>query len=208
MRCRWCVGFACEVNAKCGTQNTVIPKAIDTGNCELRCECIAKEILTDARGRVTGVAYFDSAGRLQEQSADLVIVSCAAIESARLLLNSKSRLFPNGLGNRSDWVGRNLQGHAYTGALGLFEQETYDDLGPGASIAICDFSHNNPGLRGRRNAGQRIYSPALSVCLPQSRKNPELGRGPQRLHAPFLSAEYLRHGTDPGDAGLRIAGAG
>ena len=148
MRCRWCVGFACEVDAKCGTHNTVIPKAIATGNCDLRCGCIAQEVLTDSRGRATGVAYYDANGHLQEQPADIVIVSCAAIESARLLLNSKSRLFPNGLGNRYDWVGRNLQGHAYTGAAGLFEQETYDDLGPGASIAICDFNHNNPGFVG------------------------------------------------------------
>jgi len=141
MRCRWCVGFACEVDAKCGTHNTVIPKAMSTGNCELRCECAVREILTSERGHATGVAYYDSNGRLQEQTADLVVVSCAAIESARLLLNSKSRLFLNGLGNRYDWVGRNLQGHAYTGAIGLFDHETYDDLGRGASIAICDFNH-------------------------------------------------------------------
>jgi choline dehydrogenase-like flavoprotein len=146
MRCRWCVGFACEVDAKCGTHNTVIPKAIKTGNCDLRCECIVREILTSDRGRATGVAYYDSNERLQEQTADLVVVSCAAIESARLLLNSKSRLFPTGLGNRYDWVGRNLQGHAYTGAVGLFDHETYDDLGPGASIAVCDFNHGNSGF--------------------------------------------------------------
>jgi choline dehydrogenase-like flavoprotein len=85
---------------------------------------------------------------LQEQTADLLVVSCSAVESARLLLNSRSRLLPNGLGNRRDWVGRNLQGHAYTGALGLFENETYDDLGPGASIALCDFNHGNPGFVG------------------------------------------------------------
>jgi choline dehydrogenase-like flavoprotein len=148
MRCRWCVGFACEVDAKCGTQNTVIPKALATGNCELRAECVAKEILTDGRGRVTGVAYFDSRGSLQEQPADLVVVSCAATETARLLLNSKSKLFPNGLGNRSDWVGRNLMGHTYGGAIGLFDSEAYDDLGPGASIAVSDFNHGNPGLVG------------------------------------------------------------
>jgi choline dehydrogenase-like flavoprotein len=45
-------------------------------------------------------------------------------------------------------VGRNLQGHSYSGAYGLFEEETYDDLGPGASIAICDYAHGNPGLVG------------------------------------------------------------
>ncbi len=148
MRCRWCVGFACEQDAKNGTQNTVIPKALASGNCDLRTECVAKEILTDVRGRATGVAYFDPDGRLQEQPADLVVVSCSATETPRLLLNSRSRLFPNGLGNRHDWVGRNLQGHAYAGAYGLLEEDVYDDLGPGASIAVCDYNHGNPGLAG------------------------------------------------------------
>jgi choline dehydrogenase-like flavoprotein len=148
MRCRWCVGFACEVDAKCGTHNTVIPKALATGSCRLETRSFAKEILLNARGRARGVAYFDAEDRLHEQSADLVIVSGGAIESARLLLNSKSRLFPNGLGNRHDWVGRNLQGHAYPSAFGLFDEVVYDDIGPGASIAICDFNHGNPGLVG------------------------------------------------------------
>lgn len=148
MRCRWCVGFICEVDAKGGTQNTVIPKALGTGNCELRTGCITKEILLDDRGRARGVSYFDENDRLQEQPADLVIVSGGAVESARLLLNSRSRLHPNGLGNRYDWVGRNLQGHSYTGAIGYFEEQTYDDLGPGAGIAICDYNHGNKGLRG------------------------------------------------------------
>ena len=148
MRCRWCCGFACEADAKNGSQNTVIPRALATGNCELRTECMAKEILTDDRGHARGVAYIDSSGRLQEQLSDIVVVSGCATESARLLLNSKSRLFPNGFGNRYDQVGRNLQGHHYTGAVGYFDFETYDDMGPGASIAICDYNHGTPGLCG------------------------------------------------------------
>jgi choline dehydrogenase-like flavoprotein len=148
MRCRWCVGFACEVDAKNGSQNTVIPSALATGNCELRTECMVREILTDERGRARGVSYFDENGRLQEQLSDIVVVSACAIESARLLLQSKSRLFPEGLGNRHDQVGRHLQGHHYTGALGFFDFETYDDVGPGASIAISDYNHGTPGLCG------------------------------------------------------------
>jgi choline dehydrogenase-like flavoprotein len=148
MRCRWCCGFACEVDAKNGSQNTVIPIALNTGNCELRTECMVKEVLMDERGRALGVAYFDSQGRLQEQLADLVVVSCCATETARLLLNSKSRLFPNGVGNRYDQVGRHLQGHHYTGALGFFQDETYDDIGPGATIAVTDYNHGNKGLVG------------------------------------------------------------
>src|SRR5208283_512469 len=108
-----------------------IPRAISTGNCALRAECVARKILTDDQGRVTGVEYFDERGSLQAQPADLVVVSASATESPRLLLNSKSRLFPSGLGNRYDWVGRNLMGHAYCGAYGLMETDTYDDLGPG-----------------------------------------------------------------------------
>jgi choline dehydrogenase-like flavoprotein len=148
IHCRSCVGFACEVQAKCGTQNTVIPTAIHTGNCRVLTDCVVKEVLTDDRGRATGVAYFDPRDRLQTQPADLVVVSASATESARLLLNSRSKLFPTGLGNRYDWVGRNLQGHGYSGAWGLFENEVYDDVGAGATIGICDFNHGNPGLRG------------------------------------------------------------
>ena len=148
MRCRWCVGFACEVDAKNGSQNTVIPIALLTGNCEVRTECMVKEILTDERGRARGVAYFDERGHLQQQLSDLVIVSGCATETARLLLNSRSRLFPGGLGNRYDQVGRNLQGHHYAGAVGYFDFETYDDVGPGATIAISDYNHGTPGLCG------------------------------------------------------------
>lgn len=177
MRCRWCVGFACEVDAKCGTQNTVIPRALATGNCQLRTGCMVKEILIDDRGRATGIDYFDENDDRQTQPADLVVVSGAAIESARLLLNSKSTLFPNGIGNRCDWVGRNLQGHTYTGAIGLFEQDTYDDLGPGASLAICDYNHGNAGLRGGAmlcNEFIRLPIQAIGILPPHT---PRWGKG-------------------------------
>lgn len=164
MQCRWCCGFACEADAKNGSQNTVIPVALNTGNCELRTEAMVKEILTDDRGRATGVAYFDAKGHLQEQLADIVVISGCATESARLLLNSKSRLFPTGLGNRHDQVGRHLQGHHYTGAVGFFDYETYDDVGPGASIAVSDYNHGTPGLCGGGMLGNEfIRLPIMMV---------------------------------------------
>ena len=145
---RLCCGYACPNDAKNGTQNTVIPRALATGNCELRTNAIAGEVVVDDRGRARGVRYFDGNDRAQYQTADLVVLSGGAIETARLLLNSKSKLFPTGAGNRHDWVGRNLQGHGYSGAFGLFETEIYDDVGPGATIAISDFNHGNASLRG------------------------------------------------------------
>jgi choline dehydrogenase-like flavoprotein len=147
-RMRSCVGFACPVNAKGGTHNTVIPAAIKTGNCELRTNCQVAEIILNEKGRATGVKYFDEKNREQIQTADIVVVSAAAIETARLLLNSKSKLFPNGAGNNTDWVGRNLQGHAYTGAFGLMKDEVYDDVGPGACMAVADFNHGVPNMIG------------------------------------------------------------
>ncbi|HSB14927.1 MAG TPA: GMC family oxidoreductase [Bryobacteraceae bacterium] len=188
MRCRWCVGFACEVNAKNGTQNTVIPTAMATGNCELRTECMVKEIQTDSKGRATGVAYFDADDRLREQPADLVVVSCCAIETARLLINSKTKLFPNGLGNRHDWVGRNLQGHTYTGAYGLFENVAYDDLGPGAGIAVSDYNHGNPGLKGGGmlcNEFIRLPIQAIGIAPPGT---PRWGKG----HKDYMRKWYRR----------------
>jgi choline dehydrogenase-like flavoprotein len=188
MQCRWCVGFACEVNAKCGTQNTAIPAALATGNCELRTGCMAREVMTNARGGVTGVAYYDANDRLREQTADIVIVSSAAVESARLLLNSKSKMNPAGLGNRYGWVGRNLQGHAYSGAWGLFDFDTYDDIGPGANIAVCDYNHGNDGLvGGAMLANEFIRLPYQFVsAIPPG--VPQWGQG----HKDFMRQGYRR----------------
>jgi choline dehydrogenase-like flavoprotein len=147
-RMRTCVGFACPVNAKCGSHNTVIPVAMKTGNCEVRPHCQVAEIMLNEKGRATGVKYFDENNQGRIQTADIVVVAGSATESARLLLNSRSKLFPNGAGNNHDWVGRNLQGHAYSGAYGLFNEEVYDDVGPGACIAISEFNHHVDGLVG------------------------------------------------------------
>ncbi|MDP3850394.1 MAG: GMC family oxidoreductase [Luteolibacter sp.] len=145
---RSCVGFACPVDAKAGSQNTVLPVALATGNCKVRTGCVAAEIVVDDHGRARALRYFDENKRPQEQPADLIVISASATETARLLLNSKSKLFPNGAGNNNDWVGRNLQGHLYVGASGLMEREIYEEAGPGATVAISDFNHGNPGLMG------------------------------------------------------------
>ncbi len=71
------------------------------------------------------------------------------METARLLLNSATKQEPDGVGNGSDLVGRNLQGHYYPQAVGLFEQDIYDGgLRPGASVATCEFNHDNDGIIG------------------------------------------------------------
>jgi choline dehydrogenase-like flavoprotein len=145
------VGFACPSESKNGTHNTMIPRALATGNCTLLTEAQVERITTDDQGRVTGVSLFKREGDDVQQRtirANRVIVSSGAIESARLLLNSASAAHPTGLGNRYDQVGRNLQGHVYTGAFGLFDEETEECLGPGVSLSTSEFNHNNPGIIG------------------------------------------------------------
>ncbi len=179
--CPHCVGFACEVDAKNSTAVTVIPKAVATGNCDLRTECVVKEVLLDATGRATGVAYFQN-GELVEQPAKIVVLAASATETARLLLNSKHKLHPNGLGNNSDWVGRNLQGHAYSGATGVFETETWDGLGPAARIACCDFSHGNDGIvGGAMLANEFIRLPYLFARSQHPPGTPRWGREHKKI---------------------------
>jgi choline dehydrogenase-like flavoprotein len=149
--CKYCVGFACPTDAKTGTQNTVIPRALAAGNCDLRTSAIAETIETDERGHVSGVFYLENitgATRRQTARARVVIVSAGAIESARLLLNSHSPLHPAGLGNEYDQVGRNLQGHLYPRAYGISPTRVFDGIGPGVTIATTQFSHDNPGIIG------------------------------------------------------------
>jgi choline dehydrogenase-like flavoprotein len=147
IECKYCVGFACPTDAKSGTQNTVIPRALATGNCDLRTLTIAEAVETDERGNVTGVSYLDH-GKRQTARAKVVIVSAGAIESARLLLNSRSPLHPAGLGNEYDQVGRNLQGHLYPRAYGISPTKVFNGIGPGVTIATTQFNHDNPGIVG------------------------------------------------------------
>ncbi len=188
IHCRYCIGFVCEVNAKNGTQNTVIPQAIATGNCEVRTHCMASGLVLDDRGRVRGVRYFDREDREQAQQSDIVVLCCSATETPRLLLNSRSKVFPAGAGNRSDWVGRNLQDHAYPGAFGLFEQDVYDDTGPGASIAVMDFNHGNPGLRGGGVLANQFISLPYGFTRKRPRGEPRWGRE----HKNFQRRYYKR----------------
>jgi choline dehydrogenase-like flavoprotein len=149
--CKYCVGFACPTDAKNGSHNTMIPRALATGHCQLVTGAIVNRIETDQRGNVTGVSYFiHDAGHshARKAHAKVVIISAGAIESARLLLNSCSTKHPQGLGNEHDLVGRNLQGHLYPRAYGLMRERIFTGIGPGVTLATTQFNHHNPGVIG------------------------------------------------------------
>jgi choline dehydrogenase-like flavoprotein len=106
--CALCGSYGCEHDAKSSTAAALIPQAIATGNVDLRARCMAKQVLVDKAGLARAVVYVDEKGVEHEQPARVVVVSATAVESARLLLNSTSARFPNGLANDNGQVGRNL----------------------------------------------------------------------------------------------------
>ncbi|ANB32977.1 choline dehydrogenase-like flavoprotein [Rhodovulum sulfidophilum] len=112
----------CKWGAKWSTAYTEIPNGEATGNLEVREKAHAARILHDAKGKVTGVEYFDAEGNLQMQKARIVCVAGNSFESPRLLLNSASSMFPDGLANSSGQVGRNYMRHMTGSVYASFEQ--------------------------------------------------------------------------------------
>lgn len=162
--CNNCVGYACPPEAKNGTQNTLIPRALATGNCDLISEAMTERIETDERGSVIGVTYLVEENGIQRREtvrSKIVVVSAGAIESARLLLNSSSTKHPHGLGNEHDQVGRHLQGHYYSGARAIIEEDIYDGIGPGITISTTQFNHGNAGVIGGAMLADDFLKPPI-----------------------------------------------
>jgi choline dehydrogenase-like flavoprotein len=122
VHCGFCEYFGCEMRAKSSTLVALIPIAEKTGRCEIRPNSYVRKIETDAQGRVTGAVYFDPDRREIFQRAKAVVLCANGAETARLLLLSKSKRFPQGLANSSGLVGKHLMWDSGGEALGLFEQ--------------------------------------------------------------------------------------
>lgn len=112
----------CKWGAKWSSAYTDIPKGEATGNLEVRDRCHALKIEHDDKGRVTGVLYADKDGNHHFQKARVVCVAGNSIESPRILLNSASSMFPDGLANSSGQVGRNYLRHVTGSVYGVFEK--------------------------------------------------------------------------------------
>jgi choline dehydrogenase-like flavoprotein len=133
-----------KARAHWSTLTAEIPLAEKTGRLDLRAGCMALRIEHDGSGRVTGVVYADPDGNLQRQAARLVCVAGNAIETARLLLNSASPLFPDGLANSSGQVGRNYMRHLTGSVFATFEEPVHMYRGETMAGIVTDESRNDP----------------------------------------------------------------
>lgn len=134
----------CKWGAKWSTLYSEIPKGEATGHLEVRPNAMAIKINHDASGKVTGVVYADKDGRLQEQKARIVAVVGNSIESPRLLLNSASSQFPDGLANSSGQVGKNYMRHTTGSVYGIFDKPVHMYRGTTMAGIIRDEARNDP----------------------------------------------------------------
>jgi choline dehydrogenase-like flavoprotein len=129
--------LGCPTGARASADVTFWPRALRLGT-ELRTGCRVREISVSTDGRARGVVYYDRDGALHEQRAPLVVLACNGIGTPRLLLNSRSARFPDGLANTSGMVGKNLMFHPFAAVGGVFEQALDSVAGPIGSVI---FSH-------------------------------------------------------------------
>jgi choline dehydrogenase-like flavoprotein len=143
--CHYCgqCGRGCQTASAFTSSQAMIFPAMKTGKLTMFTGAMARELVTDSLGKVTSVSYVDKATRTEKQvRCRAVVVAASACESARLLLNSKSPRFPNGIANSSGVVGRYLT----------------DSVGYGASGYVPALAnlprHNSDGI-----GGMHVYVP-------------------------------------------------
>ena len=127
-----CGSYGCATGAKSNAKSALLNKAVRSGNCEIIPDAFVYKITSD-EDAANGVHYYDKQKESHVVEAKIYILAAQAIESSRLLLNSKSAAFPNGLANNSSLVGKNLifsAGGSGTGKLNFenLPQERQESL--------------------------------------------------------------------------------
>ena len=144
IRCQTCDGFPCLVHAKSDAETVAVRPAVEFPNVTLLRNAKALKLHTNANGTAVTEVVADVAGQRDVFRGDIVVVSCGAANSAKLLLMSANDKHPNGLANGSDQVGRNYMFHNSQAVLAI-------SLEPNATIfqktiALNDFYFGMDGF--------------------------------------------------------------
>ena len=134
----------CKWGAKWSTAYIDIPRGEATDNLEVREHAHVARIAHDDSGTATGVEYFDKDGNLHLQKARVVCVAGNSFESPRLLLNSASSMFPDGLANSSGMVGKNYMRHMTGSVYAVFDKPVKMWRGTTMAGIIQDESRHDP----------------------------------------------------------------
>ena len=125
-KCHFCgaCGNGCDVGARFSSLDVIIPKLQKLPNFTLKTNSVAHQVLVDKEGRARGVSFFDALTKKHyEIEGKAVVLAASTVESGRILLNSKSRFHPNGIGNSSGLIGHYLTDTTKSGPMaGLVPQ--------------------------------------------------------------------------------------
>jgi choline dehydrogenase-like flavoprotein len=153
--CHYCgrCSEGCSTASFFNSADHLLPFALATGKLDLRSNAVAARVLVDDRGLAKGVQYFDrKTGAERQVLAKVVVVGASAMDSTRLLLNSKSNRFPGGIGNGSDVIGRYLCEQVRINVKGVLR-----DL------------EGTPRRHDRGIGGEHIYLPRFNLRAPHKR---------------------------------------
>jgi choline dehydrogenase-like flavoprotein len=163
-------GSGCAQGAKASTDITYWPKAIRAG-VELKTRCRVREILLNDAGMASGAIYYDENGDEQFQAAEVVVLACNGVGTPRIMLNSTSTAFPDGLANSSGLVGKNLMLHPYANIQGIFDEPMDGYKGPPLCLWSQEFYETSPerdfvrGFTYQLGRGSRVVATALNGML-------------------------------------------
>lgn len=158
-------GHGCAQGAKASTDVTYWQEAMRE-RVEVRTNCRVSRIETNDDRMATGVWYFDADGQEVFQPAEIVIMACNGIGTPRILLNSASERFPDGLANSSGQVGRNLMFHPYALVRGRFDKPLDGYRGSRVFMWSMEFYETDPArdfLRGYCYQFTRGAGPVLTA---------------------------------------------
>jgi choline dehydrogenase-like flavoprotein len=144
IRCQTCDGFPCLVHAKSDAEVVAVRPALVFHNVELLRNAKALKLETNAEGTEVTEVVADVAGEREVFRGDIVVVSCGAVNSAKLLLMSANAAHPNGLANGSDQVGRNYMFHNSQAVLALSREPNPTKFQK--TLAVNDFYFGMDGF--------------------------------------------------------------
>jgi choline dehydrogenase-like flavoprotein len=139
--------LGCPRKARSSSDVTYWPQALRAG-ARIVTQARVFEIETDSAGRATGVAYYDREGKTQRLRAGVVVLAANGLGTARLMLLSRSKRFPNGIANDTDLVGRRLMHHPTGMVMGTFADPVEGYKGPFAVSILCQHFYETDPSRG------------------------------------------------------------
>ena len=176
--CLWATscGRGCSVRANYQSTTVHLPPAIDTGNLDILVNAMVREVLVNDAGKAEGVSYVDKSSGVERRAhAKVVVLSASACETARVLLNSKSPRFPNGVANSSGRVGRYIMDTVGASVYG--QVPALEEMPPHNEDGAGEHAYAPWWLYKEQLAGKLNFARGYHIEFGSGRGMPGLGTG-------------------------------